>query len=72
MKKVILGAALALTTLAGVATAGLSFETEWTYYDANGEIVGGRLLACSGKGYNWGVQTSNYTISRESCLRDEF
>ncbi len=67
-KKVIAASVLAMATIAGAASARLSYETEFTYYDDNGAMIGSRLHACNGSVYTWGTTSDNYDIVRDRCF----
>jgi hypothetical protein len=66
LKKLVAGVLFLLGT--STAIAGLSHETQWTYFDKNGNEVGGRLFTCSGKMYTYGITTVNFSMVRDRCM----
>jgi len=51
---------------AGTAVAG-KYPYRYTYYDAEGEVVGVRSGTCSGSYFSWGITTDLYTFEYLSC-----
>lgn len=54
-------AVFALALVAGAALAAPPYQGySVSYFDANGELVGGVTAHCSGELLQWGVRTDNY------------
>ncbi len=66
-KNIIVGAALALALVAGAAAALPANGWEITYYDGEGNIVGGSDYLCGPRIYNWGRVTPIYHRLDFSC-----
>lgn len=64
-KKILL-AALCMGVATGAAIARIppvgSGWQEWTYYNASGTAIGGRLYDCNGQTYRWGTSTGYATM----------
>jgi hypothetical protein len=66
--KLLVGAVLAaVVSVSAYAARTYTHEIEYTYYDANGVMVGEGLRTCTGKKYVWGQETSNYDVITVPC-----
>jgi hypothetical protein len=54
----------AMVVVSGVSSAGGCLQGTWTYYSAEGAVVGSETVGCGTDDGAWGTRTANKTFSQ--------